>query len=105
MGVRTFPPGVGPFPPETGTVTLGVDTVIRREVALHGRGGLAVIRREVALHGRGGLALTTARGLGLLRGPCRLGTLLCPCCLPRPPLRRPLHRSRSCMRYIFVPTA
>ena len=90
MGVRTFPPGVGPFPPETGTVTLGVDTVIRREVALHRRGGLA---------------LTSKRGLGVLRGPCRLGTLLCPCCLPRPPLRRPLHRSRSCMRYIFVPTA
>ena len=87
MGVRTFPPGVGPFPPETGTVTLGVDTVIRREVALRGRGGLALT------------------GLGLLRDPCRLGTLLCPCCLPRPPLRRPLHRSRSCMRYIFVPTA
>ena len=52
----------------------------RRLRRLNRRGGL--LRR------RGGLILRRLRGLRILRGLRRLGTRLCPLCLPRPPRRR-----------------
>jgi len=53
------------------------------------RGGLFLRRRgNLILRRRGNLILRRLRGLGLLRGLRRLGTRLCPRCLPRPPRRR-----------------
>lgn len=52
------------------------------------RGGLILLRRGGLLRRRGGLILRRLRGLRILRGLHRLGTRLCPLCLPRPPRRR-----------------
>ena len=46
------------------------------------------LRRKGRRRPRGGLILRRMRGLRILRSLCRLGTRLCPRCLPRPPRRR-----------------
>ena len=60
----------------------------RRLRRLNRRGGLILLRRGGLLRRRGGLILRRLRGLRILRGLRRLGTRLCPLCLPRPPRRR-----------------
>ena len=60
----------------------------RRFRRLRRRGGLILRRRGGLLRRRGNLILRRLRGLRILRGLRRLGTRLCPLCLPRPPRRR-----------------
>lgn len=60
----------------------------RRLCRLNRRGGLILLRRGGLLRRRGGLILRRLRGLRILRGLRRLGTRLCPLCLPRPPRQR-----------------
>ena len=62
---------------------------LRRKCGLRRRGGLILRRRgNLILRRRGGLILRRLLGLRILRGLRRLGTRLCPRCLPRPPRRR-----------------
>ena len=60
----------------------------RRGGLLRRRGGLLRRRGNLILRRRDGLILRRLRGLRILRGLRRLGTRLCPLCLPRPPRRR-----------------
>lgn len=64
--------------------------ILRRRggLILSRRGGLLRRRGNLILPRRGGLILRRLRGLRILRGLRRLGTRLCPLCLPRPPRRR-----------------